>query len=372
MRMVSRLRVGIIGLRAGQGWAAKAHLPALRALPQVFEVAGVANSSRASAEAAAAAAGIPRAFGSVSELVASPDIDLVTVTVRVPQHLELVSAALEAGKPVYCEWPLGNGLGEAEALAALAQRQGVVAVAGMQARVAPEVQFARSLIADGFVGEVLSSTLTAWTGGWGATIDAEANRYLLDRSNGATMLSIPVGHTLAAVGEVLGPVSAVSALVANRRTDVTALDTGRLLPMTSPDQVLLSAELSSGALLSLHYRGGMPRGTPGLVWDINGTRGDLRITGPLGHAQLVPLSVQGATTSEPALHAMEVPASFQASVFGLTPEPGNVARLYARLASDLRDGSRSAPSFQDAVRLHRLLEAVEDSAASGQRVGLAP
>jgi predicted dehydrogenase len=47
--------------------------------------------------------------------------------------------------------------------------------------------------------------------------------------------------------------------------------------------------------------------------------------------------------------------------------PGNVARLYARMARDLRDGTRTAPSFEDAVALHRVIAAIEKAAASGSR-----
>src|SRR5207244_747813 len=81
--------------------------------------------------------GVPAAFDNHQELVNSPSVDVVAVTVKVPYHLELATAALSAGKAVYCEWPLGNGLKEAETLATLAKKQGVLAVAGLQARSAP-------------------------------------------------------------------------------------------------------------------------------------------------------------------------------------------------------------------------------------------
>jgi predicted dehydrogenase len=362
------LRVGIVGLHVGRSWASNAHLPALRAMPEAFAIAGVANASRASSEAAAAAANLPRAFASVAELVASPDVDLVAITVKVPHHLELASAALDAGKHVYCEWPLGNGSREAEALAALARRKGVVAVAGTQARMAPEVRFAATLVAEGYVGDVLSSSVSGWGRGWGAVIDTAVNRYVLDRDNGATMLSIPIGHTLAAICDVLGAVSEVSAVMANRIPEIKELDSGTVLPKTSHDQILVSAVLAGGAPLSLHYRGGLPRSGPGLVWDIHGTRGDLRITGPFGHAQLVPLALEGARGDEPALHALEVPAPYHEGFAGHTATTGNVARVYARMAADIRGGSRTAPSFDDAVALHHVLDAIEASAASGTRV----
>lgn len=52
-----RWKVGIVGLEPGRSWAARAHVPALRALSDDIEIVGVANTSLASAETAAAAAG---------------------------------------------------------------------------------------------------------------------------------------------------------------------------------------------------------------------------------------------------------------------------------------------------------------------------
>lgn len=119
----TRLRVGIIGLTPERSWAARAHVPALLSLADDYELVGVANSSFESSKTAASALGIPKAFANAAELASSPDIDIVTVTVRVPHHLALVTTALEAGKHVFCEWPLGNGLTEAETLAALARKK---------------------------------------------------------------------------------------------------------------------------------------------------------------------------------------------------------------------------------------------------------
>src|ERR1700693_5507268 len=122
-----RIRVGIIGANPDRGWAAQAHIPALRSLSDDFEITALSTSRRESAAAARKLFGVPAAFDNHQELVNSPTVDVVAVTVKVPYHLELATAALEAGKAVYCEWPLGNGLEEAETLAALAQEEGVLA-----------------------------------------------------------------------------------------------------------------------------------------------------------------------------------------------------------------------------------------------------
>ena len=238
---------------------------------------------------------------------------------------------------------------------------------GTQARVAPEIEYLGHLIAEGFVGEVLSTMLVARGGGWGGVIpDARNNAYMLDPANGATMLTIPLGHTLAALRDVLGELAGLSSVLATRRTTALVADTRETLPVSAPDQVLVSGVLASGAPVSIHYRGGMPRGRDGLSWEINGTAGDLRVSGPLGHAQLVPLSLTGARGDEKAFRPLEVPASHR---LGWPDDavPGNVARVYARMAWDLSDGTRTAPSFEDAVALHRVIAAIERAAEHGRR-----
>ncbi|MEP9398651.1 hypothetical protein [Mesorhizobium sp. KR2-14] len=171
-----------------------------------------------------------------------------------------MKAAIGAGKHVHCEWPLGNRLAEAEAMAGLARGKGVLGVIGTQARVAPEIEHLRRLITDRFVGEVPSTTLIGSGGTWGPEVD-QANAYVLDRANGATMLTIPFGHTMAAVQAVLGEVAELSARLATRRTAAPVVETGETRPMTAPDQVLIEGVLASGAPISVHYRGGVPRGT---------------------------------------------------------------------------------------------------------------
>ncbi len=368
-----RFKVGIVGLQPGRSWAARAHIPALRALSKTFEIVGVANTSKASADRAAAAIGLPRAFANVDELITAPEVDIVTVAVKVPHHLEVVRAAIGAGRHVYCEWPLGNGLAEAEEMAALAREKGILGVVGTQARVAPEIEYLRHLIADGFVGEVLSTTLIARGGalqGGGTIPDKKTYAYLLDRANGATLLSIPLGHTLAALRDVLGEVAEVSAVLATRRTSARVGDTGETLPVTAPDQVLVSGVLASSAALSIHYRGGAARDGDGLSWEINGTEGDIRISGSAGHTQMVQLSLTGARSDEKVFRPLEVPATYR-SGWPKDVEPGNVARVYARMAQDLRNGTCTAPSFKDAVALHRVIAAIERAAESGRRAVLA-
>jgi predicted dehydrogenase len=194
------------------------------------------------------------------------------------------------------------------------------------------------------------------------------NLYTADKKNGATLLSIPFGHTVDALCYALGEFRDVLALTARRRTHTTVAETGKSAEMTSEDQVIVGGTLKSGAVVDIHYRGGMPRGT-GLLLEINGTAGDLQITGMFGHAQLADLTLRGATGQEPALQSLEVPAKYR-WVPELPTVAFNVAQSYARFASDLREGTRTTPTFDDAVQRHRLLQAIETSAATGKKVGI--
>jgi predicted dehydrogenase len=368
-----RIGVGIVGLQPGRSWAAWAHIPALRALFDSYEIVGVANTSLASAQKAAAETGLPCAFVNVAGLISAPEVDIVVVTVKAPHHLQVVKAALEAGKHVYCEWPLGNGLAETEELAALARDKGVLAVIGTQVRFAPEIEYLRHLIADGFVGEVLSTSLIArglhWSGFFNSVAEKNTLGYVLDRANGATLLTIPVGHALAMLRDVFGEVAEVSAVLATRRTSTLVIETGEKLPVSAPDQVLVSGVFASGAPVSIHYRGGVARDGNGLFWEINGTKGDIRVTGFSGHPQMERLSLYGVQDGETAFRPLELPASYRCG-WPEDPVAGNVARLYARMAEDLRTGARAAPSFDDAVAVHRIIAAIETAAETGSRVVL--
>src|SRR5213594_2049519 len=195
----SVLGVGIIGVSSSRGWAATAHIPALRALPN-YEIRALSASSAEAARAAGETFGVAAWFSDHQQLVARPDIDVVAVTVKVPRHRELVSAALRAGKAVFCEWPLGRDLDDARAMAALAAGQGVRTAAGLQARQAPAIEFIQELLSDGYAGEVLSTTMVGLS--VPGDVVGQPNAYMLDKTNGANVLTIAVGHSLDTLNHV--------------------------------------------------------------------------------------------------------------------------------------------------------------------------
>jgi predicted dehydrogenase len=363
----STLGVGIIGVNPDWGWAATAHIPALRALPN-YEVRALSATSAEAARAAGEAFGVAAVFSHHEELVTQPDIDLVAVTVKVPHHRELVSAAVAAGKAVYCEWPLGRDLDDARAMAALAAEKGVRTVVGLQARQAPAIELVQGLLRDGFVGEVLSTTMVGTS--VPGDVVVKPNAYMLDRTNGANVLTVAVGHCLDTLNYVLGEFSDLSAVSDLRRPLITIEQTGERIVKTAPDQIAVIGTLTSGATASLHVREAVAGGT-GFLWEINGTDGTLRITADAAYPEIFPLTVAGGHgRNEPA--ELAVPAELTRKWPALTSLEGapayNVGRAYAAFAADIDNGTHTVPDFADAVRRHELIAAIERSAATGERV----
>jgi predicted dehydrogenase len=363
----STLGVGIIGVSPGRGWAASAHIPALRALPN-YEIRALSAHGVESARAVREAFDVGAVFSDHEQLVTQPDVEVVAVTVKVPHHRELVSAALAAGKAVYCEWPLGRDLDDARAIAALAAEQKVRTVVGLQGRQAPAIEFVRELLLDGYVGEVLSTTMVGLS--VPGDVVVQANAYMLDEANGATVLTIALGHSLDTVNHVLGEFIELSAVSDLRRPLITIEETGERIVKTAPDQIAVIGTLTSGATASVHVREAVAGGT-GFLWEVNGTDGTLRITADASYPGIFPLTVRGARGRN-NLTELAPPAAITQRWPALTSLEGapafNVGRTYAAFAADSDNATQTVPDFADAVRRHEVIAAIDRSATSGERV----
>ncbi|MGO4618022.1 Gfo/Idh/MocA family protein [Nocardia sp. 2YAB30] len=360
------IRVGIIGAGPDRGWAARAHVPALRALG-AFRITAVGTSRAESAQRAARLFGATHAFTDPRQLAEDPEVDLVVITVKVPAHAELIRLGLAAGKHVYCEWPLALNTVEAESLTELAEDAGVRHAVGLQTRYSPAIVRARRLLAEGFVGKVVSATVySARHLGAGTQVPAWA-AYTLDRSNGAGILEVVGGHTLDVVEYLVGDFTDLSARLAIRHPHAVIEETGAAIDVTTPNHLLLDAVTAEGVVVSAHIHDSkMTNGRTRI--EISGTAGDLAIVsgangpGGISLSELQLLGSRGEGTWQP----LQGEDPLAEMTFGT--EVGNVARLYAALAQDIRTDTSTAPTFDDGVHMHRLLDAIRSSADTATRV----
>jgi predicted dehydrogenase len=193
---------------------------------------------------------------------------------------------------------------------------------------------------------------------------------MLDETNGANALTIAVGHSLDTLSYVLGELADLSAVSALRRPLMTIEETREQIVKTAADQIALVGTLTSGVTASVHVRDAVAGGT-GFLWEINGTGGTLRITADAPYPGIFPLTVAGAHGSD-APAELAVPTASTDRWPELTSLHGtpayNVGRAYAAYAADVHNGTHTVPDFADAVRRHEVIDAIERSAASGERV----
>lgn len=362
---MSKLRVGIVGASIQGGWGSRAHIPALRSLED-FEIRAVATTNIETARASAEAFGIPKAFANAQELVASPDIDIVAVCVRVPHHAELVSAAINAGHHVYCEWPLTVTTAEAESVASLATVRGIATAIGLQARVDPALRHARRLLAGGAIGEVQAASLT-YSSPWPVAVPS-AYALMQDARSGLSQLELSGGHNLDALCWLLSDFSQLSAVITTHVPSAKLVDTGVAVPRTSADQIVVSGKLSSGVTVSAHILGA-PGGGTGTRIEIQGTTGCLLLSSTSREAiqsaaPTLSHFVKGKTSP------IEIPTDCILAPSAPAGVAANVANMYAAFAAALRSGKRFEHDFAVGLDRHRMLDAIRESARTGARTVL--
>lgn len=360
-----QIRLGIIGANIHLGWAPRSHLPAVVASPE-FELTAVCTTRMESAQESAQKYGAKLAFADWRDLVACPDIDAVAVVLRVPSHYAPTMAALNAGKHIYTEWPLGQSTAQAIEMADLARQKGVVNLVGLQARAAPAIRYLKELVADGYVGDVLSCHLSLVRGG---SQERPSDRtWQRDNELGAHTLTIAAGHSIDALRFVVGDLSQVAAVVSTQTGEWLETDTGQRLPVTSPDNVLVSGRLRNGGVAAAHIASN-PWAGSGLRMEIYGSAGTLTATSA-DSPQLSDLTLAGVQ-GRGGLQPLPIPARLTDVLEGMPQgEPFNVGQMYYQFGQAIRSGGSAQPDFATAVELHHLVDALRQSSDTGQAVAV--
>jgi predicted dehydrogenase len=360
------IRVGLVGANPNAGWAGTAHVPALVAAGG-YEITAVATRREESARAAAEAYGARRWFTGAAGLVEHPEVDLVVVAVRAAAHLDATRAAIAAGKHVLVEWPLTVTAGDAAELAAAADDEGVVHAVAAQSWHSPGARFVADQIAAGRIGTVEAVSFVGSGDPHGGSRVAPFLTDSLTAEAGNNLLTIMGGHTLAAldrvVGPVLGPLTDVSSVVARPGT-VTSIGSGEEVANGVPTHIAFVGRYAGGAVGSVSLHGGNRPGPAGFELRITGSDGVLTVAPrrPGEYVNWADWRVRLAPVDgEPS--NLEVPASYGTGG-GVS---SNLTHLYRDLAAAITEGRPATPDFHVAVRVQRILAAVERAAESGTR-----
>jgi predicted dehydrogenase len=350
------IRVAIVGANATKSWASASHVPAIKGLPGV-KLAAVATRNEQSAREAAEAFGADRWFSDPFAMIHDDGIDIVTISVKVPAHRELVLGALDAGKAVYCEAPLGRTVAEAEEMTRAAGS--LHTAIGLQARLNPAVRRAAQLLSSGKIGRPLNARIVAGIGSFGPELPSTYD-YFNRKSSGANLLTISGGHTLDLVEAVLGEIVEVDARTEILWSTVKLTDTDQASVRETADHVDILGKTRSGAVLTASINGGVAPEDARFSFEIRGSEGWLSLTSghPYGSQAgdlKLTSNIPFATPDEPA-----VCGGFMGAAI-------NVGEVYAHLVRDLHAGTYSTPGFEHALHNARLMEAVRSAGERGKR-----
>lgn len=352
------VRAGFIGA----GFMATVHSRAARAARA--ELAGVASSSSTSATRAARSLGVARPYGSVDELLADTEIDVVHVCTPNTTHAHIALAALDAGKHVVCEKPLATSVGDAAALARRAEATGLTATVPFVYRFHPMVREARARVAAGETGRLLSVT-GGYLQDWLAEPLADDWR-VSSELGGPSRAFADIGSHLVdllefVTGDRIARLNATTRTVYGQRANNHDIAT--------EDLVALVVEMRGGAVGTLLISQVAPGRKNSLVLEIAGTEQSIRFDqerpdelwlGRQVGSQLIlrdpdAMSPDAARLSlVPAGHPMGYQDAFNAFVtdsYAAAANPGEQAE--------------GLPTFADGLRAVRVTAAVLESAASG-------
>jgi predicted dehydrogenase len=352
------VRIGVVGA-APYGFGARAHIPGILAASGL-ELIAVATAHDETARAAAALWNVPRWYGSIDALLECDDIEAVTIAVRPRLHHRLTMAALEAGKAVYCEWPLALNTPDAVELAAAAAGRGLTSAVGLQGRWQPEMRYLRDLVAAGRIGRPLSFDI-------GQALDRfevpESRSWLHSEEEASGALFVASAHVIDAVRFVLGEVESLSGLRAALLREDAYADTGNPFTWEASDTVRYVARLESGVVGSLAVSN-ITSPPLGFVFRIFGDGGRLEAMAP-GYYQFTPMRLAGASTGrEPS--RIRLPERYRSDIDLEEGHAGaNVGSAIAAFGAAHRSGERFRPDFADGVGLHRIIDAVVQSSDEG-------
>lgn len=288
-------------------------------------------------------------------------MDIVVVSVKVPDHRAAIEPVLKAKKDVFVEWPLARDLKEAEYLTSLAKQNNLKTLIGLQARHSPSIRKAKEIVESGKLGDILGTTMNAHGSLFGPTLPADY-KYMLPIEAGANLLTIPFGHAADALCYVLGEFQDLQATLANHRPRLPVVVDGKVVEevdKAAHDHIAVIGRLArGGGVASIVYQGGMSSTDKNFYWEITGTKGSLVFEGPHGHVQMFQPKLkfvaaeQGAKLEEVDVKMIENDFSY------------NVGSAWDSLAGV---GDGSVTTFEDALLRHKMIDAIYRSNEKGTR-----
>lgn len=339
----SKIRVAVVGSGIG-----RSHLAAYHTLPDLFDVVAVCDIDLPRARNLAEAFAVPQVIGSLDELCALDDLDVIDICTPSHLHEAHTLQVLAAGKHAICEKPVTGSLAGLDRLAEAEARSGRRVMPIFNYRFGAGVQKLRHLIAEGIAGRPYLATIEVawrrradyyavpWRGRWQTEL-------------GGTLTTHAI-HFLDQLMYVLGPVRSVFA-----RT------TTLVNPIETEDCAAASLEMANGALATVAV-------TLGSSVEISRQR--YCFANLVAESNLAPYDKNTAEPWQFVADTPEIKPRMEAALAAFEPGPESFAGQFAGFARALATGEELPVTLADARRAIELLTALYASARSRTVVDL--
>lgn len=372
------INVGLISV----GWMGKVHTRAYSAVPQLYPELGVktrllqaADTSQERVQYAMDVLGYETGTTDYREVLANPDIDVVSICAPNFLHAEMGKAAAEAGKAFWIEKPVGRSAEETLEVANAAARAGVTTAVGFNYRSAPAIEYARNLIAEGKLG-----TITNVRGAFFADYSSEPNgalswRFVRDLA-GSGVLGDLMGHLADLAHYLVGPIAEVSALTKTVYTErpklpmgsathFAVIENGEMAPVENEDYAGLLVNFADGAVGTLEASRVSVGPRAEYSIEIYGTEGSLRWDFQRMNELQIALRSAGATIGYTTVYAGADFGDFSRFQPGAGTAMGyddlKVIEAYKFLKA-FTGGEQVHADVRDALLANRVVSAAEKSA----------
>ncbi len=388
--MAKRLKVAVVGASISNSpdgrerFAIRAHLPALKKLSDLYELAAVCTTRMETASETARQFDVPQAFDSVDRMLKEmPELDVVCVCVRPNVHHQVVMPALRAGKHVYCEQPLGVATDQAQEAYEMAHNKGLRTVVGHQYHYEPAVLQMAEMVRQGYIGKPLAFNSNYFVSNHIAP--RPGHRTWLFQAESGGHPGFRSAQSLERVISVLGDVVEVCADMWVLVPERPNLDGGPPLKTTQVNNINFLMRVGDDVMGTLQVSLTAWFGT-GWIFQAYGTEGmlmvkvDDRVSGAKDTVKGDPkhgtLKLFGARVDMQKLIANPVaPELLQREFKELTLEDRHfyvtgfdhgratfpVAQMWYSFAKAIHTGVDCAPSFRDVVKMHYFMDATEKS-----------
>jgi predicted dehydrogenase len=304
--------------------------------------------------------------------IRQPGVALVDIATPTDIHAEIAIAALEAGKHVLCEKPLAMTVAEAEAIQAAARNSAARFAVAFNYRFVPAIQLARQIIAEGRLGRIYHFR-GRYLQDWLASPEVPMSWRLDRQQAGSGVLGDLGAHIIDLAHVLVGPMTEVQGQATTLVSERGTLD-GKTAGVTVDDASSFLARFANGAV-GVFETSRMATGSKNRNQiEIEGERGAIRFD----LERLNELEFYSAD-DPPRLRGFR-------TILATEPRhpflehwwpPGHVLgwehahiHLIASFLNDIVTGETTAPTIADGVACQRVLEAVEQSAASGCRLAI--